>query len=362
MSARGTSVAPPRQTAGDWLAACERLFAIPEPHRDEYVNRADARQMLRCDDALLDRLIAHGLPCGGTAGDERFDHYDLFNLALDSGSGRSMPEMAFQFALRWMSGAAESWFEPRHWTVNVGLQCGRRDGCGADPIWSIANPRPDLFGGRVERLGVQPGGAGEDGRAIACRGAAGLELSCEVHTRGRRMELLHPRLREVVGDFMHAGHRWIRMPERLQRQDALVLSHGVSNCISASLHLERELEREGFEVRTRRGWMLGMLDIEHAWIEVRDRDGEMKAVDPIFALLAAHAPASNAELERVVMGSQINRLLPTLHTAGEPLARHSCDGLESPIRKTTVIRAVRGATPSQQRPHLVASQDAKVAA
>jgi hypothetical protein len=347
-----------RGPAGDWLSACERLFAIPEPYRDEYVNRADARQTLRCDDALLDRLIAHGLPCGGAPGDERFDHYDLFNLALDSRSGRSMPEMAFQFALRWMSGAAERWLEPRSWTMSVGLQCGR-DACGAEPSWSIARPRPDLFGGWIEDLRVTPTTHAADDE-IACRGDGGLALSCEVHTVGRRMQLRNRRLREIVTAFMHAGHRWIRMPEGLQRQDALVLSHGVSNCISASLHLERELLREGFEVRTRRGWMLGMLDIEHAWIEVRDDDGEVKAVDPIFALLSTHAPESNAELEQVVMGSRLNRLLPTLHTAGEPLARHCCDGCESPIRKTTVIRAVRGSAAAQ--PVTVAANRREVAA
>jgi hypothetical protein len=333
---------PPARPA-DWLGACDRLFAIPAPHRDDSVNRADARQTLRCDDATLDRLIDRGLPCAGEPGDERFDAFDLFNLALDSRSGRSMPEMAFGFALRWMSGSAERWFEPRHWTVNVGIGCGRTGGCGADASWSIARPRPDLFGGRVEHLRAEPAGSLARNE-LAWSGGDGLALSCEVHTRGQRMKLRDPRLRELVTDFMHAGHRWIRMPEGLQRQDALVLSHGVSNCISASLHLERELAREGFEVRTRRGWMLGMLDIEHAWIEVRDDDGEIKAVDPIFALLARHAPASNPELADVVLGSQINRLLPTSHSAGQPLARHCCGGAESPVRKTTVIRAVRGAT------------------
>ena len=340
-AARATAADPER-----WLAARERLFAIPAPFRDERVNRADALQTLRCGEELLDRLVAHGLPCGGPPGDERFDAYDLFNLALDSGSGRSMPEMAFGFALRWMSGSPERWFEPRRWTVSVTVACGRDGGCGAHPRWSIARPRPDLFGGAVEQLAVTPPVPAGDGATIELRGSGGLGMACEVRTRGRRMALRNPRLREVVRDFMHAGHRWIRMPEGLQRQDALVLSHGVSNCISASLHLERLLRAEGFEVTTRRGWMLGMLDIEHAWIEVRDDDGAVKAVDPIFALLAAHAPESNPELEEVVMGSHINRLLPTLHAADEPLVHHVCAGAESPVRKTTEIRAARVERPA----------------
>src|SRR5688500_15292739 len=104
VSSRPRTAARPASPDG-WLAACERRCAIPAPFRDERVSRADALQTLRCGDELLDRLVAQGLPCGGARGDERFDAFDLFNLALDSGSGRSMPEMAFGFALRWMSGS-----------------------------------------------------------------------------------------------------------------------------------------------------------------------------------------------------------------------------------------------------------------
>ena len=53
-------------------------------------------EMLRCGPDTLDGLVRAGLPCGGVPGAELFDRYDLFNLALLSGSGASVPERAIE--------------------------------------------------------------------------------------------------------------------------------------------------------------------------------------------------------------------------------------------------------------------------
>lgn len=337
-----STVARPAEYAAGWVRSLEKLFAVPEPYRDECVDRAEALQTLRCGDVLLDELIERGLPCSGAHGDERFDRYDVFNLALYSESGRSVPEIAFQFALRWMAAPADSWFAPKHWTVRLGVQCGRAGGCSAHPSSSIALPRPDLFGGSLCDVIVEPSASGIGDGEVSLDSPGQLNLSCRVGSRGERMTLKSPRLAALVDEFMRVGYRWVRMPEGLQLQPELVLGHGVSNCISGSIHLERVLTDHGFQVRSRRGWVLGMLDIEHAWIEVVDDDGHTKAIDPIFALLAAHAPLSNPALKEVVLGSRMNRVLPTGHGAHQPLVRHTCGGSEAPIRRITEIRAVSG--------------------
>src|SRR4051794_32500649 len=318
-------------TERQWLRALDDLVVIPDGFRDESAGRDEALATLRCGEAVLDALVAAGLPCDD---EQRFDRFDLFNLALYSGSGRSMPEMAFQFALRWMASPADSWFAPRRWRFDVGIACGRADGCGAEPSWSIARPRVGIFSADPVDARIGP-------TAIELNGGTGLRIAGIVETTGRRAQLRSPELRERIEAFMHAGYRWVRMPEALQRRPELVLPHGVSNCITACVVLERELRAAGYEVRTRRGWMLGMLDIEHAWLEILDCDGEIKVVDPVFALLAGHATAANPELETAVIGSRINRVLPTDNPAERALTGHVCGGAEARVRKRTEIRPER---------------------
>jgi hypothetical protein len=115
----------------------------------------------------------------------------------------------------------------------------------------------------------------------------------------------------------------------------------VATCTALSRHLEERCREAGFLARTRRGWMLGMLDLVHAWLEVEDEDGVTKIVDPIFVLLAELARDPHPELPALCMGSQTNRLLPTTRRAGEPLERHVCGGGESPVEKRTTILPAR---------------------
>ncbi|MFG1999260.1 hypothetical protein ACGFNU_08955 [Spirillospora sp. NPDC048911] len=325
---------------GGWLGALQRLFTIPAEYREEVVSRAGALEMLRCGDGVLDALIAAGLPCGGPPGAELFDRYDLFNLALASGSGASVPERSIEFALRWMNGEPGSWFQPLEWRFSVELECPRPDGCGDDPRWRLATPRPEEFDGAVLTLETSPGDAGRGPDWITARGSTGLGVRGRLRTRGRPGTLRSPVIREIVEDFMAAGRRWARMPEALQCEDERVLAHGVAPCISASLHLERLFRAAGLESVTRRGWILGMLDLAHAWVEVVDEDGVRKPIDPIFVLLSEYARAPHPGFAEACRGSRVNRLLPTGLPAGSLLAHHSCGGDEHvPVRRTVIRRA-----------------------
>ena len=330
--------------AARWFESLDALFRVPAGFRDECVSRVEAAAMLGCGDELLGELVARGLPCSGEPGAERFDRYDLFNLGLYSGTGSSLPERGIRFALRWMSGAPETWFRPARWTFSVELACPREGGCGADPWWSLALPRPDAFGGRTLHLESTPGGATAGPGDAEC-GGGGLALSATLETRGQHLELRSPALLRITHDFMERGHRWVRLPEELQRRPELVLPAGVAPCISASLWLQQRFGEAGFEARTRRGWILGMLDLAHAWVEVRDVDGVVKPVDPVFAMLAAHAEAAHPDFAAACLGSRMNRLLPTAHAADEPLSRHRCGGRESRPAHRTVIRAARSTAP-----------------
>ncbi|GAA2724418.1 hypothetical protein [Actinocorallia aurantiaca] len=325
-----------------WLAALEELFPVPEGYREEVVDRRGALDILRCGDGLLEELVAAGLPCSGPSGAEWFDRYDLFNLALHSGSGASAPETGIRFALRWMGRDPSTWFDERHWDLSVALSCPLPDGCPAgkgdaeEPSWRAALPLPEAFGGRL--LELEPPQDGQD--ALRGSGPDGFTMTARVATRGERRELRSPVLRDIVGEYDRS--RWVKLPVELQARPELVLPHGVAPCISVSLDLAARCRDAGFEARTRRGWILGMLDLAHSWLEVVDSDGRVKAVDPVFGLLSGHADAPHPDFRRACSGSFFNRLLPSSHEADQPLFRHRCGGAEhAPATRTTVRTAPR---------------------
>jgi hypothetical protein len=322
------------------LASLERLFAIPPGHRSDDVPRASALQVLGCDDAALDELLRRGLSHAGPAGDERFDANDLFNLALYSGAGRSVPERALRYAIRWMAESPEKLTATRRWTFSVTLSCARPDGCGADPLIAAALPVPELFGGRLEDVSIAPPPERGDEAGVECAGSE-VQMTATVETRGELRTIRSPRLRAIVDEVLGSGLRWVKVPASIHARPELLLPHGVATCTALSLHLAERCREAGFEARTRRGWMLGMLDLIHAWLEVEDEDGETKVVDPIFVLLAGLAPDAHPELPELCRGSVTNRLLPTTRAAGEPIDRHTCDGAEAPLAKRTTILPAR---------------------
>lgn len=334
------AVASDRASLTGWLASLEQLFPIPAGYRKEDADWGTALDMLRCGEDILRTLVDHGLPCTESAGIVRFDRHDLFNLALYSGSGSSLPETAFSFALRWMGESADSWFEPKLWDVRFALVCARPDGCEEDPGFTLAMPTPEIFGGSVALDELTPTDAERSQDVIASRGTT-LELSATIETRGQPLRLRSTRLRTLIDEFMAEGWRWTRMPEALQREVDDVLSHGAINCICGSLELERRCREAGFEARTRRGWLLGMFDFDHAWLEVEDEDGRTKVIDCVFPLLGAKVPHTRPEFGEACIGSPMNRVLPTGYTADEPLVHHTCGGAEASIANRVDIRRAR---------------------
>ncbi len=337
-----TGVAAP--AAAGWLASLEQLFAIPPEYRRADAPRAHALEMLRCSEETLDALVAAGLPCEGSPGDERFDANDLFNLALYSSSRASVPERAFQFVLRWMTDPCDAWFEPRRWSFSLELTPDGDGATGGTSRLLLARPRPELLGGRMLDLETEPAQAAAEEGDIVADGVDRLTVRGRIETAGARMTLRSPRLRDIVEEFESTPYRWLKLPEELQRQPERLLPHGVATCIAASLHLERRCREAGLRARTRRGWVLGMLDLAHAWLEVEDDDGVVKTVDPIFALLSGLVDDPNPEFRTACRGSRLNRLLATDHRADEPLELHLLDGRAAPVRRKTVVRRDRSPT------------------
>jgi hypothetical protein len=332
----GTAPRPGGNGADGWLRAVETLFFIPPGYRAERIKRHEALDILRCGETVLDTLIAAGLPCGGVAGAELFDRFDLFNLALASKSGTSVPERAIRYALRWMHGGPDSWTQRIEWNFSTELACPLPE-CGADPEWSHARPAPELMGGELTAWDAAPA-AHVGTERVEFRGPGPARMSGRLVTRGELATLRSPRLVSIVNDFLDAPYLWVRMPERLQWDYERVLAAGVAPCISASLLLQRQFEAAGHPAQTRRGWLLGMLDLAHSWVEVVDDDGVRKVVDPIFARLVEHAAAPHPDLARAVIGSRVNRLMPAAMPADGLMVTHRCGGRDVEPDRRTVIR------------------------
>ncbi|MEH0971448.1 hypothetical protein V6U77_09975 [Micromonospora sp. CPCC 205546] len=324
-------------TAAGLCRGLDTLFAVPSEHRLDDVDRASARQLLGCDDRTLSILLDRGLPAGGDPGEERFDSRDLFNLALHSGTGTTVPEQAFAYSLRWMRSATEDLLAPRASRFALRVACGA-EACGPAPTSMLALPRPERCGGAVHDLTVEPawGVAAPSGDTVVCTGSE-LAVTATVHTRGERAELRSPELRAIVAEFAAMDLRWVKLPEALRDDVDLVARHGVASCDSASRYLAQLCLRAGIPAVTRIGWVVGMLDLVHAWVEVEDADGATKVVDPVFALFSATVRDTNPLLRDPAVALRTNRLIPTGLSTGGVVAEHRCAGEPAAARVTTKI-------------------------
>ena len=271
-------------------------FLIPLEHHVADTDRAEAAKILGCSEEALDAFIHSGL----TVRDGRFDSRDLFNIGLHSGTGRTMPEQAFAFALRWMRSPTEELVARRVSRFSFGLTCS----CARA---SLARPRTDLYSGEVRDLT-----------------ATATNVTATISTTGAAAPVRSRTLVSLLRDFHGLGLRWVKLPDALRRKEELVTSHRVATCDSASRHLARQCRAAGIPATTRIGWVVGMLDLVHAWVEVTDEDGVTKVVDPIFALFAGTLPDANPVLTDPTVAFRTNRLIPTDLPVGGRVAQHAC--------------------------------------
>lgn len=340
------SVPIPEARTGDvterWLAALDALFTVPGEYRNDEIERAEALSVLRCGEAVLEELVRAGLPCSGEPGAERFDRFDLMNLSYGAGLGTSLPERAIRFALRWMAAGPDTLFEQRAWDFRIAVTCGEVGGCGEGATWAMARPCPEIYGGRVDQWHTDPSGVHAGHDRFTANGTPSMAVSAVLTTAGDPGELRSPLLREIVSAYTGPGYRWVRLPEQVQQDPAPLLAKGLAPCIAVSLDLAERCRAAGYPVRTRRGWIMGMLDMAHSWLEVVDDDGLVKTIDPTFAKLADdHAEDPHPALRELCFGSRLNRLLPTEYDAGRPLFDHECDGRPRRPRVKTTIRTAR---------------------
>lgn len=296
-----------------WLVAVQRLRRVPPPYSRATLDVTQAARRLGCDGGIVEELVRSGFPADETPEGLRFDPYDVMNLGLAAGLGRSLAEQAEQRCLSVAAAAPEEWLAPRTWRVRLGAPCTAPECAGETP----APPAPELLGGMLRSYQKSDRGPND---AVAV-----------VVTRGRREAPRTPEVRrihdELLSGLTSGRYQYSWLPHALRRDPDAAVAHGMVDCAVASWLIYRWASEAGLEVRTRKGYLLGLVGVEHAWTEVFE-EGRWLVLDPVLAFQAqrrapvdARAAAAFAAFCR---GSVHNRLLPWPGSAREPFTEHRC--------------------------------------
>jgi hypothetical protein len=321
-----------------WLRALSRLYPVPAAYRVPLLDVNEAKDMLRCGDEAFSEMLAAGLPCDEGPDGPLFDRNDLTNLALDAGTGESRPERAVRYALRWMREDPRAWEKLVSWTFSIQMAAPAEISAEDPESWSHTRFLPELAGGLIEDW-ESTTGVRITPTHFEFDGPGPVTFSGRITTAGRVQELVSPTLRKITSEFLERGYRWVRLPEACQYDHEPILASGVAPCVAASTYLEQEFRAAGYVASTRGGWILGMLDLAHSWIEVVDDDGLVKPIDAVLERLSGLADSPHPGLAGACLGSRINRMLPAAMPAGAPGGlHHSAGGTRSAITRTVIRR------------------------
>ncbi|MFI0980760.1 transglutaminase domain-containing protein [Streptomyces sp. NPDC021093] len=282
-----------------------------------------------------------------------FDYTDLTNAAYFSGSGTSVPELAWRFLLRFGQSAPSTWYRPQTWDVTVQPpQTSRRVARELGPLCLAV---PDSGADGVELLDVletpggtdasapggtdaatpslagaatpghagaaTPGHAGAVTPGLADRGYQDSGYRVVVRLSGTEDQARDPRVRSAydrVLDALGSGAvAYQAVAEALRADPERAWELGMADCVVASRLIAAQLRAAGLTARTRRGYILGLVGGDHTWCEVEE-DGRWKVLDPVFAHLIGRTGADDSFRE-ACRGGRFNRLLPCAVDDAAPL-------------------------------------------
>ncbi|MDT9701487.1 transglutaminase domain-containing protein [Streptomyces sp. P17] len=313
------TLAPPRRTTTaaelwlNWLPAVERLVAVPEEFRVARLSHEEAARELAIDEAVLENLVGAGFPAEDTPDGLRYDYHDVMNLGLRSGLGRSLAELGERQCMRLAAGQPEQWLTERVTRIRLTATCDAAGctSCVTTPV--PAEPAPKLYEGRLTEWSKEEG---RPGSMLATVTTCGHRDAPRTETVRRIHDDLLDRL--VSGEYQYG---WV--PESLRARPATAIEHRAVDCVVAAWQMQRWAEEAGVRARTRRGFLLGLVGVEHAWTEVFE-DGRWLLLDPVLAYLGSRHRSTHPEFADFTRGSVHNRLLAWDRSVDESLADHDC--------------------------------------
>jgi hypothetical protein len=302
--------------ATDLTRTVGRFVPVPAAHARYDTDAASAERWLRLPAGQIERLAEAGLSHVDDARGPLFDYTDLVNVAMFSGSGQSVPELALRFLLRFAASPPDSWFVPRDWLVGIRL------------------PQvPGAVRVRVPDLSAEGVSAVPEAERYGLAAPAGTDQLAEgyravVRLTGARHTVRDPRVRavwtDVVGALVSGSVIYQTVTESLRTAHHEAWASGMADCIVVARLLADRIRDIGLPARARRGYLLGLVGSDHAWCEVHE-DGVWKNLDAVFAFVASgggrdrNLAMDAPEFAAACFGSRFNRLLPCTGDEAESL-------------------------------------------
>lgn len=240
-----------RKPAGDLgcpadrvLALMRQLSKIPDEERRFSMSPAEAWQRHRISSALLDFMVAAGLPVHSAGGERLFDALDLTNVAFHLGTGPANRTSR------------------RFWSAGL----NREIGTGAviyEIVYRPACPAPGHSRPCRYQL-TRPGGrrvwveAADTGRQ---------ELRVRVRLR-TSWPILPPEVCEVIDTTKDLMLMWL--PTTIATDFGFIRSTGLADCAGAAQLLVHESRLRGLEARTSWGLIVAPpFSTPHFWAEIK---------------------------------------------------------------------------------------------
>lgn len=303
----------------DWAGVVEQVVRNP----DEYylpVDDAKAGKILGC---TTDDVGAVWKAYDSQR--SRFDVFDVWNIGLNSGTGKSKPEQEIRYLSHLYR--RTDWLEDAEYKIALDVTCPREMRCTSSN-WQ----RPDLPDAEWVDSAVDTGAA--RWTATAHRHGTKAEISDDAI-----LDIWHSTIDEYRFHYTHPSIAASAETTRARR---------VGNCTGLSAALAQILDESDLQARTRCGFLWGgVVGLSHEWVEVSDADGSWKVLDPSMAVLADDF--FTPEYKEFCCGSMLNRVIPT--AAGQDATvLHECDG--SSFTTYPVVRraSTRPPVPGSARP------------
>lgn len=303
----------------DWGRILEQVVRTP----DKYylpIDNAKAASVLGCSTDELGILWqAYDSPRS------RFDVFDVWNIGLFSGTGKSKPEQE----IRYLSHLYErtDWLEPVEYKIALDVTCPRGIRCTSSN-WQ----RPDIPDAEWTDAAVDSGSA---------------RWAATVHRQGTNAEITDRTILDIWRTTIDKYRFHYTHPSIAGSAEA-TRARAVGNCTGLTIALAQLLDEADLQARTRCGFLWGgVVGLSHEWVEVRDTDGSWKVLDPSMAALADDF--FTPEYKEFCCGSILNRVIPT--AAGQAATvQHECDG--STFTTYPVVRraSTRPLVPGSARP------------
>ncbi|MEU9730993.1 transglutaminase domain-containing protein [Streptomyces sp. NPDC048002] len=311
-----TSAPPSRSTTATelwrhWLPAVERLVQVPAEFRSARLPHQEAARELAVDEAVLENLVGAGFPAEETDEGLFYDSHDVRNLGLQAGLGRSLAELGERQCMRLAGGQPEQWLTERVTRLRLSAVCSA-PGCTA--LAEPAVPAPKLYEGRLTEWAKEDGRPGSMLAAVTTRG----------HRDAPRTDTVRRIHDDLLDRLVSGAYQYGWVPEALRARPAAAIEHRTVDCVVAAWQMQRWAEEAGVRARTRRGFLLGLVGVEHAWTEVFE-EGRWLLLDPVLAYLGSRHRATHPEFADFTRGSVHNRLLAWDRSVDESLAEHACD-------------------------------------